>query len=155
MEPLLHIAPLTTNQQIPFDLLALADPSKTQVDAYLQSGSCFIAKLESEIVGVIVLDELDSTTTEIKNVAVKESEQGKGYGKILLQYAQKASREKGCKNLIIGTGNSSMGQLALYQKEGFEITRIVKDFFLKNYKEPIFENGIQCKHRIILEKRLE
>lgn len=58
----------------------------------------------------------------------------------------------GCTNLITGTGNSRIGQLDLYQKEGFDIPKIVKNFFLKNYKEPIFENGIQYKHRFKLEK---
>ncbi|MBT8233378.1 MAG: hypothetical protein KJN84_12165 [Bacteroidia bacterium] len=35
-----------------------------------------------------------------------------------------------------------------------EIQGIEKDYFIDNYKQPIFENGIQCKHLIILVKRL-
>jgi len=86
---------------------------------------------------------------------MKESEQGKEYGKALLRYGTKVSQESGYKNLIVGTGNSSIGQLTLYQKEGFEINRIEKNFFIKNYSEPIFENGTQRKHMVILEKNLK
>ena len=106
------------------------------------------------MVGVLVLYQIDSTSIEVKNIAVDESEQGKGFGKALLRYCEIVSRELGYEKLIIGTGNSSIGQLALYQKEGFEISRIEKDFFITNYHEPIFENGIQCKHMVILEKIL-
>jgi len=143
------------DEKIPFDLLELADPSRIQIESYLKSGICYIAEFESKVIGVIVLNKVDSTTLEVRNIAIKESEQGKGYGKALLRYSTKVSLESGYKRLIIGSGNSSIGQLALYQKEGFEIDRIEKDFFIKNYSEPIFENGIQCKHMVILEKNLK
>jgi aminoglycoside 6'-N-acetyltransferase I len=87
-------------------------------------------------------------------MAISELFQGNGFGKQLLQFAEEISQQSGYKKLIIGTGNSSIAQLALYQKAGFEIVRIEKDFFVKNYKQPIMENGIPCKHMIILEKEL-
>ena len=141
-------------QQIPFDLLKLADPSPSQINDYLKSGTCYVAKLNSEIIGVMVLKELSPTSIEIKNIAIKKIAQGKGFGKLLLRYADKISRQSKYEKLIIGTGNSSVGQLAVYQKEGFEIERIKKNFFVKKYNKPIFENGIQCKHMIVLEKKL-
>ena len=33
--------------------------------------------------------------------------------------------------------------MAFYQRYGFRVTSIDHDFFVKNYPEPIFENGIQ------------
>ncbi|WP_081411223.1 GNAT family N-acetyltransferase [Tenacibaculum ovolyticum] len=154
-ELILNIELLKNKKEIPFDLLQLADPSIDQINDYLKSGKCYIAKLDSQLIGVIVLNKVDSTTIEIKNIAIKESVQGKGFGKVLLRYAYKISKESNFKKLVIGTGNSSINQLALYQKEGFEMSRIDKGFFIRNYKEAIFENGIQCKHMIILEKQLK
>jgi aminoglycoside 6'-N-acetyltransferase I len=151
----LQIKPLIEGQAIPFELLQLADPSKVQIESYLKRGTCHIAQLATELVGVVVLTEVDSTTTEIKNIAVKETQQGKGFGKMLLNYSEKISRAAGYEKLIIGTGNSSIGQLALYQKAGFEMESIKKNFFIENYQEAIFENGIQCKHMVVLEKELE
>ena len=150
----LHIELLTDKQEIPFDLLELADPSRTQIKSYLTTGNCYVAKIEAKIVGAIILSKIDSTTIEIKNIAVREAEQGKGIGKALLKYAEKISQELEYKKLIIGTGNSSIGQLALYQKSGFEISSIEYDFFILNYDELIIENGIPCKHMILLKKIL-
>lgn len=150
----LHIKPISNEEIIPYDLLEMADPSRKIIEAYLKTGTCFIAKMKSEIFGVFVLDKIDLTTIELKNIAVKESEQGKGFGKKLLHFAEAVSSESGYKSMLIGTGNSSIGQLAFYQKAGFEIDEIVKDYFINNYEELILENRIQCKHRIILKKKL-
>lgn len=142
-------------QQIPFDLLELADPSQIQVNNYVKNGDCYVVRQGTTVIGVTVLNKLNSTSIEIKNIAIKTSFQGKGFGKLLLRYVDKISAQAGYKKLIIGTGNSSIGQLALYQKEGFEISYIKKNFFVENYTDSIFENGIQCKHMIILEKELQ
>ena len=150
----LHIEQIKENSRIPFDLLELADPSRRQINEYLKTGTCYVAKADSKVIGVIVLNQIDSTSIEIKNIAIDENEQGKGFGKALLRYSELVSRELGFDRLVIGTGNSSLDQLALYQKEGFEMCEIQKDFFIKNYSQPIFENGIQCKHMVILEKNL-
>lgn len=151
----LHIELAKENSDIPFDLLELADPSRFQINEYLKTGTCYVAKVDAKVVGVLVLNQIDSTSIEIKNIAVDESEQGKGFGKALLRYAELVSRELGFEKLVIGTGNSSLNQLEFYQKEGFEMCEIQKDFFILNYTEPIFENGIQCKHMVILEKNLK
>lgn len=115
----LKIERVGTDQEIPFELLELADPSSKQIKDYLNSGQCYVAKLNYQVIGVIVLKEITPDTVEIKNIAISEFFQRKGYGKVLLRYAEKISRQSNCEKLIIGTGNSSIGQLALYQKEGF------------------------------------
>ena len=151
----LHIELITDKELIPYDLLEMADPSRKIIEVYLKTGTCYIGYVKSEIIGVFVLDEIDSITIELKNIAVEESEQGKGFGRKLLSFAEEVSCKTGYKTMIIGTGNSSIGQLAFYQKAGFEMDKIVKNYFISNYEELIFENGIQCKHRVILKKRLK
>ena len=150
----LHIECLKENEEAPFHLLKLADPSISKIKDYLSSGRCYLAQLNTETIGVMVLNEKNTDSIEIENIAIKASFQGRGFGKKLLQYADKISREAGYKKPIIATGNSSIGQMLLYQKEGFEMKCIEKNYFVRNYEEPIFENGIQCKHRVILEKIL-
>ena len=87
---------------------------------------------------------------------MKEAAQGKGIGSTLLRHAVTVARASGFERLIIGTGNSSIRrQLALYQRRGFELCRIERDFFVRNYPEPIFENGIRCKHLVVLEIALK
>lgn len=149
-----QIYELQPGQPAPMELLLLADPSVELISAYLVSGRCFVAILEEEIIGAMVLTGFDQPTLEVKNIAVAERYQGRGIGKQLLQFAAEFGRQQGYATLRIGTGNSSINQLALYQKQGFEITGEIKDFFLDNYKEPLFENGIQCKDMIVLAKSL-
>ncbi|MEM8527667.1 MAG: GNAT family N-acetyltransferase [Bacteroidota bacterium] len=145
---------LSEGQPPPYPLLFLADPSKELIDDYLRDGNCYIATIENVLVGVLILVEIESNVLEIKNIAVDSSFQGKGYGKQLLQFAEKIAKQQGYQKLLIGTGNSSIGQLAFYQKMGFEIDHLKKNFFVENYEEAIVEDGIICKHMIILVKDL-
>ncbi|OMP28279.1 GNAT family N-acetyltransferase [Bacillus sp. I-2] len=152
---MIHIRPLSGDQSVPMDLLLLADPSKEKVLTYVQSGSCYAAYHEQDVIGVYVLLSLAQHTVEIINVAVKESWQGKGIGKQLIRHAIAEAKAAGFHTVEIGTGNSSIQQLALYQKCGFRMTSIDHDFFLKHYDEPIFENGIQCMDMVRLSLTLQ
>ena len=147
----IDILQLKTIEQLPLNLLLLADPSEEQVMKYASTGECYVSVTrDEEIVGVYVLLQLDERTAEIMNVAVAEHMQGKGLGKKLVLHALNVAKSKGMSKVVIGTGNSSIGQLALYQKCGFRITGIIEDFFTQNYPEPIFENGIQCRDMVRL-----
>lgn len=149
------ITPFGINEQPPWDLLLLADPSRELVSAYLKNSFCYCAKMDDSIIGIIVLQPRDSETAEIMNLAVHPHMQGKGIGQALMKQGIEAARSKGYKTLEIGTGNSSIGQLALYQKTGFRIMEIDHDFFIRNYDQPIFENGIQCRDMLRLSMKIK
>ncbi|MBJ4025620.1 GNAT family N-acetyltransferase, partial [Salmonella enterica subsp. enterica serovar Derby] len=68
----------------------------------------------------------------------------KGIGRQLVMHAIETAKAQGFKTIEIGTGNSSIGPLALYQKCGFRITGIDRNFFLRHYEKPIYENGMRC-----------
>lgn len=144
------ITQLDKDHPIPYELLLLADPSKEYIDDYLERGMCFVAKKEGRIVGAYVLLETRPLTMELVNIAVLESEQGKGIGKQLVMDSIAQAKKNETKTLEVGTGNSSISQLAFYQKCGFRIVRIDKDFFKKHYSDTIVENGIECVDMIRL-----
>ena len=148
------IESLKPGDSVPWDLLELADPSRQQIETYLGKSACFLAKSESSGVGVLVLQSDGSGTMEIMNIAVNPAMQGKGIGRMLLEFAENECRKHNYKRIIIRTGNSSLGPLKLYQSVGFKQIQIEENYFLMNYDQPIFENGIQCKDRIVLEKVL-
>ncbi len=81
--------------------------------------------------------------------------QGRGCGKELIQYATTFCREQSYHRIIVGTGNSSIDNLAFYQKVGFRLRSVIRDFFTLHYSEPIFEHGIQCRDMIILDLDLD
>ncbi|WP_338752723.1 GNAT family N-acetyltransferase [Bacillus sp. FJAT-52991] len=146
----MQIRKLTLNEEPPIKLLLLADPSEKLVREYVSRGECFVAEMDHKIVGVYVLLPTRPETVELVNIAVMESEQDKGIGKILVKDAIHKATAQGYKTIEVGTGNSSIGQLALYQKCGFRMTGIDQDFFIRHYSEEIFENGIQCRDMVRL-----
>lgn len=148
----MEIRKLAVQEQPPMDLLLLADPSVRLVRDYLQRGQCYVAILEDSIVGVYVLIPTRPDTIELVNVAVNEAHHGKGIGKKLVLHSIDVAKSLGYKTIEVGTGNSSVGQLALYQKCGFRMNWIDRDFFLRHYEEEIYENGIQVVDMVRLSQ---
>ncbi len=139
----------------PYDLLLLADPEKEKVDAYLPSSDCFVATLQEKIVGIIVVQKQADHTAEIMNIAVAESFQRRGIARKLLRYVTRQwAFEQKIEHLIIRTGTSAPGPFMLYQQEGFNLTDVVYDYFPTHYSEPIFENGVQCRHQLVLTRHI-
>jgi N-acetylglutamate synthase-like GNAT family acetyltransferase len=134
-------------------LLLLADPS-ARVASYVEKGEVFLAQSRDQVIGVFVILQTGPGTWEIMNVAVDPEWQGQGIGKRLIKAAIGEARARGARRLEIGTGNSSLQQLALYQKCGFRITGVEPDYFLRHYPDPIWENGIRCTDMIRLAVNL-
>ncbi|WP_124070787.1 GNAT family N-acetyltransferase [Filibacter tadaridae] len=150
----MDIRKLNEDEKLPLELLLLADPSREIVEEYVSRGECFIAEIEQQTIGVYVLLPTRPETVELVTVAVVEDQHGKGIGKRLVLDAIRVAKTKGFKTIEIGTGNSSVGQLALYQKCGFRIIGVDMDFFVRHYSEEIFENGIQCRDMVRLSQDL-
>ncbi|KQY83996.1 acetyltransferase [Paenibacillus sp. Root52] len=146
---------LDWEEEKPYELLLMADPSKAMVDEYLSRGVCFIAEYEGEMVGEFVLLKTRPETVEIVNIAVQEELQGQGVGRHMIKEAIEAARRLGCKTVEIGTGNSSFHQLKLYQRCGFRIVGVDRDFFVRHYEEEIIEGGIRCVDMIRLSLDLD
>lgn len=141
------------------DLLLLADPSLTQIQTYLDSSTILAIRETSSsskrIVGVIFIKKMSSGNSwEVMNLAVDESFQRRGFGRQLLMAAIAFLKRLGAEYLHIATGNSSTHQLKLYQECGFEISKVIPNYFREHYSDPIYENGIECRDRIELVKLL-
>ncbi|QLA16290.1 GNAT family N-acetyltransferase [Desulfolutivibrio sulfoxidireducens] len=147
---LVEISPLDS----PLELLLLADPSKDNIMSYLGRSRCFAACSDHAIVGICIVSQVSDKTHEIMNIAVKPSRQNKGIGTALLRHVISIYRHEGAHRLDVGTGTFGY-QLAFYQRQGFRVSRIDTDFFLKNYPEPLFENGIQLKDMLRLTLALQ
>ena len=141
-------------QAFPYALLLEADPSLAHIERYLKVGCCYVAVEEKEVIGVYVLVKVEEKKVEIMNIAVKENRRGEGIGKGLIHDAIQRSAANGARKIVIGTGNSSLDQLAFYQKCHFRITEIIEGYF-DNYPDPIIENGIPCRDMIRLCYEIE
>lgn len=148
------IRQIEKDEPVPYTLLLDADPSKELIDKYLLQSELYVAILDGRMIGCYVLCFLNDKTAEIKNIAVAEKYQRMGLGAIMLNDAETRAKEKGIACMLICTGTASFDALKLYQRQGYEMTAIKKNYIIENYKEPIFENGIRLKHVVMLEKQL-
>ncbi|MEB7824133.1 GNAT family N-acetyltransferase [Staphylococcus chromogenes] len=145
---------LKSMMEAPMDLLLLADPSVKRVYRYLEEGMCMLYKEKGEVIGCYVLMKRDDARIELMNIAVCEQYQGKGVGKCLLNHAINYASQHQYQNIIVGTGNSSLNQIAFYQKAGFRLVDITFDFFVQDNEPLIYENGIWCRDMLRFVKKL-
>lgn len=133
----------------PMALLLLADPSEEKVRAYLPASRCFVALNEGAVAGVCVVQQQQAGIHELMNIAVAPEQQKAGVGTRLLQWVIERYRAAGAQVLEVGTGSFGY-QLTFYQRHGFRVAAIDRDFFVTNYAEPIFEEGIRLRDMLRL-----
>ncbi|MBI9103033.1 MAG: GNAT family N-acetyltransferase [Spirochaetales bacterium] len=141
-------------KEVPLELLLLGDPDRKMVQKYMKTSIYFGAFIQDEVVGIIALNEKRNSEIEIENLSVLPYYQKKKIGRALMEYSIDYSKGKGYKKILIKTGNTSVGQLALFQKLGFELSGINQNHFIQNYSGPIYENHFECRHQVVLEYRI-
>lgn len=150
LKPEVDIRIAHKDEQTPYELLLLSDDTKAAINKNLQNGELFLAEINNKIIAAFILKINDEEVIEIKNIAVAEDWQGNGIGTLLLNFIKSNSKQRGFRKLLVGTCDLCQKEIAFYQKSGFIISDIRKNFFIDNYTEPIFENGIQLKDMIML-----
>ena len=143
---------IENNKKRYIDLLLLGDEDEKMIDKYLERGEMYILDDNGIKAECVVTDE-GNKTLEIKNIAVSPKFQKQGYGKKLIEFIT----EKYSENFSViqaGTGDSPL-TISFYEKCGFRKSHIVKNFFIDNYKNPIYEEGIQLIDMIYLQKNLK
>lgn len=136
-----HIQEIPAHEA-PMALLLLADPSEDKIRAYLPGSRCFVASNGVEMVAACVVKPMGGGIHELMSIAVPPAHQKQGHGATLLQWVIAFFRYAGAHQLEVGTGSFGY-QLAFYQRHGFRVSSIERDFFVNNYPAPIFEDGIQ------------
>ena len=131
-------------------LLLEADPSEDMIRKYIDKSTIFIARENGEMIGVGAVMPLEDGICELKSIAIRPKEQGKGHGSHFLAYIADACAAR-FHTMLVGTSDYGMG---FYQKCGFTYSHTIDHFFTDYYPEPIFENGEQCRHMYYLRKKL-
>jgi ribosomal protein S18 acetylase RimI-like enzyme len=153
---LLLVAPGPARERM-MDLLLLADESPQQVAGYLHDGDLFAFEDADGVPLALTLVLYDGDdAAELKAVAVRPDQQGQGVGKRLLTLVLDRLRDNGVRRVVVATGTSSLAPLALYQKLGFRLCRIERDFFSpeRGYPAEIVENGIRLRDLVWLDQDL-
>lgn len=139
-----------------YDLLLLADETIEGINKYLFESDVYVAELPEtgQAVGIFCLYRIDAHTVEIMNIAVSENYQGKGIGSSLIDKAIAIAKDKGYKQIIVGTADCGIKQIRFYEKNGFIKYDIKKHYFTDIYDTPIYENGVQIKDMVMLKREL-
>jgi len=140
---------IVSEKEVPLDLLFEADPSEESINKYLIGAQCFCAFFESNIVGVCVVNKNANDCNEIYNVAVLPEKQKQGIGTELLKFVIRKLVDSGEKRIELGTGTFGY-QLMFYQRFGFRVENVWKDYFVEKYAAPIFIDGVQLKDMLRL-----
>ncbi len=91
---------------------------------------------------------------EIVYIAVAAALRGHGYGKQIIQALQNELRRRGGRSLLVGTANSSLENIAFYQKCGFRMFEIRRDYFAY-IQPPVVEHGILLRDMLVLRYDVE
>ncbi|SRR6266540_1386770 len=85
---------------------------------------------------------------EIMELAVAPDRQGQGLGRQVVAWLVEEARRRGKRVVLVGTANSSIGNIAFYQKCGFRMDQVRKDYFWY-HREPHYENGIEIRDMLV------
>ncbi|MDT0000427.1 GNAT family N-acetyltransferase [Listeria cossartiae subsp. cayugensis] len=144
------------SQPIPLHLLLEADPSERQIATYFDKSHVIQLVHAAKITGIVCLLPLSANQLEIMNIAVSAEHRNHGIGKQLLEKAFDYAVQNHFSEIIVKTGNSSIDQLAFYQKNGFRMQQIIPNYFVEHYPDQtIIENGIACLDQIMLTKEIK
>ena len=138
-------------------LLLLADESLSQVRSYMQSGELYAFVGHDELaVGIVLTLPAEHGAVELKAVAVDTAQQHRGIGRRMLAAVIEELRRRGVRRAIVGTANAGIGQLAYYQKAGFRLLRIERDFFspARGYPAVMEDNGIRLRDLVWMDLEL-
>ena len=138
-------------------LLLLADDSKPQVRAYYQTGDLYsYDDQDHRPLGMTLAIPLVDGSVELKAVAVDADRHGEGIGRRMLAAVLADLRSRGVTRVVVGTANSGVGELAFYQKCGFRLWKIERDFFTpaRGYPEGLAENGIPVRDMVWMDRHL-
>ena len=148
----MEIKKVETDKKRFLDLLLLADEQEDMIDRYLDRGDMF-ALYDDDLKSICVVTDEHNGICELKNIATYSQYQGRGYGKLLVNYISDYYKDK-YEAMLVGTGDCP-AILSFYQACGFVRSHRVESFFTDNYDHPIFECGVQLVDMIYLRKNLK
>jgi len=90
---------------------------------------------------------------EIVELAVAEVRHGRGLGRALVAWIAGEARRRGKRAVEVGTANASLGNIAFYQKCGFRMHHVRRDYFAY-HRTPRMENGIEVRDLLVFRREL-
>lgn len=132
-----------------------AEEDDDRIRAALRHPACqaYAALLGDEPVGAAVVRWDDREPSEILYIAVSAGCRGTGVGRRIIAAVLAELPDHGPR-LLVGTANSALDNIAFYQKCGFRMHAVKRDYF-DYIQPPLRENGIVMRDMIVFDYDLE
>jgi len=138
-------------------LFYVADDSETEIKSSYQSGDLYaLDDAEGNPAAIVLAIPLSGGEVELKTVAVAPPMQRQGIGREVLAAVLGRLKQLGTRRVIVGTSTSNTGALAFYQRAGFRMWKVERDFFspARGYPSGLEENGIPVRDMLWLDREL-
>lgn len=145
----------STQTDLLVELLREADEDMARIREAVESSAntAYLATAADTPIGAAVVcwqpDE-----SEIIYIAVQPEYRGQGYGKAMIASILDMGRQQGVKAVLVGTANSSLENIAFYQKCGFRMDSVRKNYFAY-FTSPVYDNGILIQDMLVLRCDLD
>ena len=146
----LEIRRISAGKEAYLPLLLEADPSREMIGKYLDGGELYALITAGQTAAVAVIAPRENGDWELKNLAAAPRMRGMGYGSRLVNYVARLLAAR-VQRLWVGT---SPAVAPFYEKLGFVRDHVERDFFTRNYPEPIIEDGQALTDMIYLVRNL-
>ncbi|WP_433074019.1 GNAT family N-acetyltransferase [Dactylosporangium sp. CA-052675] len=130
-------------------LLHDAEEDDERIRAALRDPACraYAARLGGETLGAAVVRWDRREPSELLYIAVDPARRGTGVGRRLVAAVQAELPLHG-RSLLVGTANCSLDNIAFYQRCGFRMHSVRRDFFAY-IQPPLSEHGIPMLDMIV------
>lgn len=108
----------------------------------------YLASLGDTIIGAVLM-RWEPDESEIIYIAIDTAQRGQGYGKAVMAALIQEAQQRGVRSVLVGTSNASLNQIAFYQKCGFRLDSVRRDYF-DYLSSPAYENGIPIRDMLVL-----
>jgi len=137
-------------------MLLDADEGEARIRAVLLDPACtaYASWLGDQLVGAAVVRWEEKDPGEILYIEVAAALRGRGYGKQIIRALQEELARRGGRSLLVGTANAALENIAFYQKCGFRMSEIRRDYF-SYIQPPVLEHGIVLRDMLVLRYDLD
>lgn len=124
-------------------LLLDADPSRALVMKYMARGRLWYCEDERGPVCVALMMPVSEGAVELMNLSTREDMRRRGIASAMVN-AMKRIYAPEFAAMRVGTADGFPETQGFYEKLGFVFTHMDKDFFVRNYDEPVMDGGKMC-----------
>lgn len=145
----LRRVPVTEAESL-LPILREAEEGEKRIRASFLDPACAVyeARVDGKLVGAAVVHWDEGEASELLYIAVIAEQRGQGIGKQIISALQTELRERGGRALLVGTANCSLENIVFYQKCGFRMFEVRRDYF-DYIHPPLVEHGMEMRDMIV------